>query len=66
VGAEVVPGGAAAAAGVAEGDVILEIDRQRVTSAEDAVAALSAARKGGHLVRLRTAAGLRYITLGGQ
>jgi len=63
--AEVVPGGAAAAAGVSEGDVILEVDRQRVATAEDAVAALSAPRKGGHLVRLRTAAGLRYITLGG-
>jgi serine protease Do len=64
--AEVVPGGPAAAAGVSEGDVILEVDRQRVTTAEEAVAALSTPRKGGHLVRLRTAAGLRYITLGGQ
>ncbi|MES1208999.1 MAG: trypsin-like peptidase domain-containing protein [Pseudomonadota bacterium] len=64
--AEVVPGGAAAAAGVAEGDVILEVDRQRVTTAEDAVTALSAQRRGGHLVRLRTASGLRYITLSGQ
>jgi serine protease Do len=64
--AEVVPGGAAAAAGVSEGDVILEVDRQRVATAEDAVAALSAPRRGGHLVRLRTLGGLRYITLGGQ
>ncbi|MFL5306690.1 MAG: trypsin-like peptidase domain-containing protein [Polyangia bacterium] len=64
--AEVVPGGAAAAAGVAEGDVILEVDRQRVTTAEEAVTALSAQRRGGHLVRLRTVNGLRYITLGGQ
>jgi serine protease Do len=64
--AEVAPGGQAAAAGVREGDVILEIDRQRVATAEQAVAALGAARKGGHLVRLATAGGLRYITLGGQ
>jgi serine protease Do len=64
--AEVVPGGGAAAAGVTEGDVILEVDRQRITSAEDAVAALSAPHKGGHLVRLHTATGLRYITLGGS
>jgi len=63
--AEVVPGGAAAAAGVSEGDVILEVDRQRVATAEDVVAALSAPRRGGHLVRLRTASGLKYITLGG-
>ncbi|HEY6476196.1 MAG TPA: trypsin-like peptidase domain-containing protein [Polyangia bacterium] len=64
--AEVAAGGQAAAAGVREGDVILEIDRQRVGTAEDAVAALGAPRKGGHLVRLATAGGLRYITLGGQ
>jgi serine protease Do len=62
--AEVAAGGQAAAAGVREGDVILEIDRQRVGSAEEAVAALGAPRKGGHLVRLATAGGLRYITLG--
>ena len=42
------------------------IDRQRVGTADEAVAALGAARKGGHLVRLATAGGLRYITLGGQ
>jgi serine protease Do len=64
--AEVTPGGQAAAAGVREGDVILEIDRQPVASAEAVVAALGAPRKGGHLVRLATADGLRYITLGGQ
>ena len=64
--AEVTPGGQAAAAGVREGDVILEIDRQRVGTAEEVVAALGAPRKGGHLVRLATAAGLRYITLGGE
>jgi serine protease Do len=63
--AEVAPGGQAAAAGVREGDVILEIDRQRVTTSEEAVATLGAPRKGGHLVRLATAGGLRYITLGG-
>jgi hypothetical protein len=46
--------------------VILEVDRQRVATAEQAVATLGAPRKGGHLVRLATAGGLRYITLGGQ
>jgi serine protease Do len=64
--AEVTAGGQAAAAGVREGDVILEIDRQRVATAEELVAALGAPRKGGHLVRLATAGGLRYITLGGE
>jgi len=64
--AEVAPGGAAAAAGVREGDVILEVDRQRVTTAEEAASALSAPRGGGHLVRIRGASGTRFITLGGD
>jgi serine protease Do len=64
--AEVAPGGQAAAAGVQPGDIILEIDRQPVATADAAAAALGTPRKGGHLVRLRTAAGLRYITLGGE
>jgi serine protease Do len=64
--AEVAPGGQAAAAEVEAGDVILEIDRQRVATADEAAAALGAPRKGGHLVRLRTAGGLRYLTLGGE
>ncbi len=64
--AEVAAGGQAAAAGVHEGDVILEIDRQRVATADAAVAVLATPRKGGHLVRLATAGGPRYITLGGE
>jgi serine protease Do len=63
--AEVMPGSAAAAAGVHEGDVILEIDRQRIATADDAIAILSAPRKGGHLVRLQGPGGVRFITLGG-
>ena len=63
--AEVAPGGAAAAAGVREGDVILEVDRQRITTAEEAVAGARARPKtGGHLVRIRGATGTRFITLG--
>jgi serine protease Do len=64
--AEVAAGSAAAAAGVHDGDVILEIDRQRVTTADQAQAALSSPRKGGHLVRLRGVGGTRFITLGGD
>ncbi len=64
--AEVAPGGPAAAAGVREGDVILEVDRQRITTAEEAAAALAATRSGGHLVRIRGASGTRFITLGGD
>jgi serine protease Do len=64
--AEVAPGGSAAAAGVREGDVILEVDRQRITTADEAAAALAAPRTGGHLVRVRGPAGIRFITLGGD
>ncbi len=64
--AEVAPGSPAAAAGVREGDVILEVDRQRITTAEEAAAALAATRSGGHLVRIRGASGTRFITLGGD
>ena len=63
--AEIAPDGPAAAAGVREGDVILEIDRQPVTTADQAAAALAAPRSGGHLVRVRGPAGIRFITLGG-
>lgn len=62
--AEVAPGGVAAAAGVREGDIILEVDRQRITTAEEAVAAFAAPKAGGHLVRIRGATGTRFITLG--
>jgi serine protease Do len=63
---EVTPGSPAARAGVREGDVILEVDRRPVASAEDATTALRAPRKGGHLVRVRGPAGTRFVTLGGE
>jgi serine protease Do len=62
--AEVAAGGAAAKAGLHEGDVILEVDRQRIATADEAAAALTAPRNGGHLVRVRGASGTRFITLG--
>jgi serine protease Do len=61
--AEVAPGSAAAAATLQEGEIILEIDRRPVASAEDASAALRAPRRGGHLLRVRGAAGTRFVTL---
>ena len=62
--AEVAQGSQAASAGVHEGDVILEVDRQPITTADEAAAALGAPRRGGHLVRLRGQSGIRFITLG--
>ena len=64
--AEVAPGGPAAAVGIQAGDILLEIDRQRVTSAEEASSALAAPRRGGHLVRIVGANGTRYVNLGGR
>jgi serine protease Do len=62
--AEVAPGSTAARAGLEAGEVILEIDRRAVASADDAAAALQAPRKGGHLLRVRGGAGTRFVTLG--
>jgi serine protease Do len=47
------PNSAAADAGLREGDAIVELDREPVTSAEDAARKLAASRSGGHLLRVR-------------
>src|SRR6185295_17575049 len=65
--AEVAPGSPAEKAELAAGEVIVEIDRKPVTTAEEAIAALRAApRRGatGHLVRVRGPGGARFVTLG--
>jgi serine protease Do len=59
---EVAAGSAAEKAAIAPGDVILEIDKQPVTTAEDAVALIHAG-KGPRLVRVTNASGTRYATL---
>jgi serine protease Do len=46
-------GSPAQEAGLHEGDLVLEVDRRPVQTADDAVKALSAERSGGHLVRVR-------------
>jgi serine protease Do len=60
--AQVQPDSPAAEAGVQEGDVIVEVDRQPVASATDAARAL-AARSGGHLLRLKRGDGALYVPL---
>ena len=59
---EAAPGSPAEKAALAPGDVILEIDKQPVTSADDAVALIRAG-KGPRLVRITNAAGARYVTV---
>ena len=63
--AEVAPGGAAAAAGVREGDIILEVDRQRITTAEEARRRLRRAQeRAATWCGSAARAGTRFITLG--
>jgi serine protease Do len=60
---EVAPGGAAEKAGLQAGEVIVEVDRRPTPTAEDALKALRGQRKGGHLLRVRSPAGARFVTL---
>src|SRR5262249_51613895 len=51
-------------AGLKPGDVIVEVDRKQIASSEDAVSALSGgAKPGGHLLRVRSAGGTRFVTV---
>ncbi|HEY0709113.1 MAG TPA: trypsin-like peptidase domain-containing protein [Polyangia bacterium] len=62
--AEVNPGSPAAAAGLEPGDVIVEIDKQPVSTSEQAADLLKRQREGGHLLRVRGPSGSRFVTLG--
>ena len=60
---DVVSGSPAERAGLRPGEVIVEVDRGAVATSEQAVAALGAARGGGHLLRVRGAGGTRFVTI---
>jgi serine protease Do len=61
---DVVTGSPAEQAGLRPGDVVVEIDRRPVGSADEAVAALHGASKsGGHLLRVRGPNGTRFVTV---
>jgi len=60
---EVRPGSPAAEAGLNRGDVIIEIDRRAVTSADEATKLLSQQRSGGHLLRVQRREGAGYVVL---
>jgi serine protease Do len=60
---DVIQGSAAERAGLKPGDVIVEVDRRNVSSADEAIQALRAPQKNGHLLRVRGASGTRFVTV---
>jgi serine protease Do len=60
---DVASGSVAEQAGLRPGDVIVEVDRRPVASAEDAIAALRGEQRNGHLLRVRGPNGSRYVTV---
>ena len=56
-------GSPAQEAGVQEGDIVIEVDRKPVSTADDAVRALGADRSGGHLLRLRRGDGALFVVV---
>jgi serine protease Do len=60
---DVVAGSPAEHAGLKPGDVVVEVDRRPVGSSDEAVAALRAPQKNGHLLRVRGASGTRFVTV---
>ena len=57
------PDSPAAELGLREGDVILEVDRQRIANAEQAAKALAGARQGGHLLRVKRGDGAMFVVV---
>ncbi len=60
---DVLAGSPAADAGLKPGDVIVEVDRRPVASADEAIAALRTPQKTGHLLRIRGGGGTRFVTI---
>jgi serine protease Do len=56
-------GSPAQEAGLHEGDVVVEVDRKPVSSADDAVKALSNDRAGGHLLRVRRGDAAMFVVV---
>lgn len=57
------PDSPAAEAGIREGDVIVEVDQKKVATADDAAKVLSAARAGGHLLRVQRGDGALFVVV---
>jgi serine protease Do len=60
---DVTRGSPAARAGVRPGDVVVEVDRQPVATAEAAATAVQQPRANGHLMRVMGESGSRFVTL---
>jgi serine protease Do len=60
---DVMQGSPAERAGLKPGDVIVEVDQHPVSTSGEAVEALRAAQKNGHLLRVRGASGTRFVTV---
>ena len=60
---DVLSGSPAERAGLKPGDVVVEVDRRPVNSSEEAVSALRAPQKNGHLLRVRGPNGTRFVTV---
>jgi serine protease Do len=63
---QVAPNTPAAAAGLQAGDVILEINRRRVTNAEEAVRASQDVQGERVLLRVWGRGGTRYVVVSGK
>jgi serine protease Do len=63
---EVEPGSRAARAGLRPEDLIVEVDRKPIASAEDAVAALGAGGKTAHLLKVRREGTVLFVTVAAQ
>ncbi|HVV51081.1 MAG TPA: trypsin-like peptidase domain-containing protein [Polyangia bacterium] len=62
--ADVADGSPAARAGLVPGDVILDVDRRPVASADEATRLLGDGRNAAHLVRVYGRSGVRFVTIG--
>jgi serine protease Do len=60
---DVLSGSPAEQAGLRPGDVVVEVDRKPVATAEQATEALRTPQKNGHLLRVRGAGGTRFVTV---
>ena len=60
---DVLAGSPAERAGLKPGDVVVEVDRRPVGSSDEAIGALHAPQKAGHLLRVRGAGGMRFVTV---